>query len=50
MTRLTLAHLTAIDLAPPALIHAAADAGFDGVGRYRNIQNRPPAVFPSIMA
>lgn len=32
MTRLTLAHLTAIDLAPPALIHAAADAGFDGVG------------------
>ncbi len=32
MTRLTLAHLTAIDLAPPAFIHAAADAGFDGVG------------------
>lgn len=32
MTRLTLAHLTAIDLAPPALIHAAAEAGFDGVG------------------
>jgi sugar phosphate isomerase/epimerase len=33
MTRLlSLAHLTAIDLAPPDLIHAAADAGFDAVG------------------
>lgn len=33
MTRLlSLAHLTAIDLAPPALIQAAADAGFDAVG------------------
>lgn len=33
MTRkLTLAHLTAIDLPPPALIEAAARAGFDGVG------------------
>lgn len=29
---LSLAHLTAIDLAPPALIHAAAEAGFDAVG------------------
>ncbi len=29
---LSLAHLTAIDLAPPDLIHAAADAGFDAVG------------------
>ncbi len=33
MTRkLTVAHLTAIDLAPPALIEASAAAGFDGVG------------------
>lgn len=33
MTRqLTIAHLTAIDMAPPALIYAAAAAGFDGVG------------------
>lgn len=33
MTRLlSLAHLTAIDLAPPALIRAAARAGFDAVG------------------
>lgn len=33
MTRkLTVAHLTAIDLAPPALIEAAAEVGFDGVG------------------
>lgn len=33
MTRkLTVAHLTAIDLAPPALIETAAAAGFDGVG------------------
>lgn len=33
MTRLlSLAHLTAIDLAPPALIRAAAEAGFDAVG------------------
>lgn len=33
MTRLlSLAHLTAIDLPPPDLIHAAADAGFDAVG------------------
>lgn len=30
--RLSLAHLTAIDLAPPDLIHAAAEAGFDAVG------------------
>ncbi|MBE9640131.1 sugar phosphate isomerase/epimerase family protein [Salipiger mangrovisoli] len=30
--KLTVAHLTAIDLAPPALIEAAASAGFDGVG------------------
>ncbi|WP_323772404.1 sugar phosphate isomerase/epimerase [Antarctobacter sp.] len=29
---LSLAHLTAIDLPPPALIHAAAKAGFDAVG------------------
>ena len=29
---LSLAHLTAIDLTPPELIHAAADAGFDAVG------------------
>ncbi|GAA6148539.1 TIM barrel protein [Pseudooceanicola nitratireducens] len=29
---LSLAHLTAIDLPPPALIHAAARAGFDAVG------------------
>jgi len=29
---LSLAHLTAIDLAPPALIRAAAEAGFDAVG------------------
>lgn len=33
MTRtLSLAHLSAISLAPPALVHAAADAGFDAVG------------------
>ncbi|WP_353475070.1 sugar phosphate isomerase/epimerase [Salipiger sp. H15] len=33
MTRkLTVAHLTAIDAAPPVLIRAAAEAGFDGVG------------------
>lgn len=33
MTRLlSLAHLTAIDLSPPDLIHAAAAAGFDAVG------------------
>ena len=33
MTRtLSLAHLTAIDLPPPALIRAAAEAGFDAVG------------------
>jgi sugar phosphate isomerase/epimerase len=33
MTRMiTLAHLSAIDLAPPALIRTAAEAGFDGVG------------------
>ncbi len=33
MTRsLSLAHLTAIDLAPPALVRAAAEAGFDAVG------------------
>lgn len=30
--RLSVAHLTAITLDPPALIHAAAEAGFDGVG------------------
>ncbi|WP_407495909.1 sugar phosphate isomerase/epimerase family protein [Pseudooceanicola sp. MF1-13] len=30
--RLSLAHLTAIDLPPPDLIRAAADAGFDDVG------------------
>jgi len=30
--RLTVAHLTAIDLPPPAFIEAAARAGFDGVG------------------
>lgn len=30
--RLSLAHLTAIDLSPPDLIYAAADAGFDDVG------------------
>lgn len=30
--RISLAHLTAIDLAPPDLIRAAADAGFDDVG------------------
>lgn len=30
--RLTVAHLTALDLAPPAFIRAAAEAGFDGVG------------------
>lgn len=30
--RLSLAHLTAVDLAPPALIRAAARGGFDGVG------------------
>lgn len=30
--RITLAHLTAIDLPPPALVAAAARAGFDGVG------------------
>lgn len=30
--RLSLAHLTAIDLPPPALIEAAARAGFDAVG------------------
>lgn len=29
---LSLAHLTAIDLPPPALIHTAATAGFDAVG------------------
>ncbi|WP_417211143.1 sugar phosphate isomerase/epimerase family protein [Antarctobacter sp.] len=29
---LSLAHLSAIDLPPPALIHAAATAGFDAVG------------------
>lgn len=29
---LSLAHLTAIDLPPPDLIHAAAEAGFDAVG------------------
>lgn len=29
---LSLAHLTAIDLAPPELIHVAAEAGFDAVG------------------
>ena len=32
MRRLSLAHLTAIDLAPPAFIEAAAEAGFDAVG------------------
>ncbi len=33
MTRLlSLAHLTAITLPPPDLIHAAADVGFDAVG------------------
>ncbi|MCA0044911.1 sugar phosphate isomerase/epimerase family protein [Celeribacter litoreus] len=33
MTRfLSVAHLTAIDLAPPAFIEASARAGFDGVG------------------
>lgn len=33
MTRLlTAAHLTALDLPPPDFIHAAAQAGFDGVG------------------
>lgn len=30
--KLSVAHLTAIDLAPPALIDAAAEAGFDAVG------------------
>lgn len=30
--KLSVAHLTAIDLAPAALIRAAAEAGFDGVG------------------
>ncbi|SMX43155.1 sugar phosphate isomerase/epimerase family protein [Actibacterium lipolyticum] len=30
--RLSIAHLTAIDLAPPALIETAAAAGFDAVG------------------
>lgn len=30
--KLTVAHLTAIDLPPPALIEAAAEAGLDGVG------------------
>lgn len=30
--KISLAHLTAIDLPPPALIEAAARAGFDGVG------------------
>ncbi len=30
--RISLAHLTAIDLAPPKLIEAAAKAGFDAVG------------------
>ena len=29
---LSLAHLTAIDLPPPDLIRAAAEAGFDAVG------------------
>jgi sugar phosphate isomerase/epimerase len=32
MRFLSLAHLTAIDLDPPALIRAAADGGFDAVG------------------
>lgn len=32
MRRLSIAHLTAITLDPPALIHAAAAAGFDAVG------------------
>jgi sugar phosphate isomerase/epimerase len=32
MRLLSLAHLSAIDLAPPALVHAAAEAGFDAVG------------------
>ncbi|MEI4471144.1 sugar phosphate isomerase/epimerase family protein [Frigidibacter sp. MR17.24] len=32
MTRLSLAHLTAVDLPPPALVEAAAAAGFDAVG------------------
>ncbi|MGP6089573.1 sugar phosphate isomerase/epimerase family protein [Antarctobacter jejuensis] len=32
MRLLSLAHLTAIDLDPPALIRAAAEAGFDAVG------------------
>lgn len=32
MRSLSLAHLTAIDLAPPALIRAAAEAGYDAVG------------------
>ena len=32
MRRLSVAHLTAINLPPPALIEAAAEAGFDAVG------------------
>lgn len=32
MRRLSVAHLTAVDLPPPALIRAAARAGFDAVG------------------
>ncbi|MBS0126720.1 sugar phosphate isomerase/epimerase family protein [Thetidibacter halocola] len=44
MTRLlSLAHLTAIDLAPPDLIHAAADAGLDAVGlRLRRVTPSSP--------
>jgi sugar phosphate isomerase/epimerase len=40
MRKLTLAHLSALDLPPPAFISAAAEAGFDGVG-LRLIQVTP---------
>lgn len=40
MRRLSVAHLTALHLAPPALIEASAEAGFDAVG-LRLIQVTP---------
>lgn len=41
--RLSVAHLTAIDLSPPEFIEAAANAGFDGVGlRLLRVTNDSP--------
>lgn len=43
MRKLSIAHLSAIELAPPAFIHAASDAGFDAVGlRLRRVTPTSP--------